>query len=365
MTQRHIRFPSIEQYRTVVHNVVHRSTYTGSDENGNPLYNTTLPAPTLSFRGTVKLHGTNAGIARDVEGNMWTQSRENIITPQDDNAGFSMFVHSNRDFFNVMLEQATLCKSITGDEAILVFGEWCGGNIQKKMAITQFPKMFVVFGICRADADNQKDWLNPNEIAIVWERTMAHCSSLVPTNVYHIDQFPTYSIDIDFNRPHDAQNKLVEITLAVEDECPVGKQLGATIENGPIIGEGVVWVCTTAGYGDSGFWFKVKGEKHSAASKSRTKTLNAVDIERIDAIVALAEEVTPEWRLEQMYEQTFNTINGGLPDIKRMGEYIKAVMGDVLKEELDIIAASGFTTKDITSPIAKIARDYLLSQLQP
>lgn len=362
MTKRMIKFPSIEQFRNVVHNVTSRAHYAGKDENDNVIYDTTRPVPTLTFEGTVKLHGTNAGIACDAEGNMWCQSRENIITPMSDNAGFAMYVEANKDFYRGLFEQAKLAYSLRGDEALLIFGEWCGGNIQKKVAITQFPKMFVIFGMARVDAEGQKEWFLSDEIRIVVGRTHDQLG-FWPTSVYHIYEFPTWNVEIDFARPHDIQNHLVELTIAVEQECPVGKQLGATIEKGPMIGEGIVWKCTTPGYEDSGNWFKVKGELHKGAG-GKVKTLNAVDVERIDAIQALAEEVTPEWRLEQMFQQTFDTLNGGQPDIKRTGDFIKVVMADVLKEELDIVAASGFTTKEVTSPISKIARDYLMKQLE-
>jgi RNA ligase len=361
MTQRMIKFPSIEQYRNVVHNVTSRTRYIGKDADGNAMYNGELSLPTLKFQGTVKLHGTNAGIACSMHGPMWCQSRENIITPEADNAGFAMFVKSKERLFGVMLAQAQLVKRLSDNDAMLIFGEWCGAGIQKKVGLTQLPKMFVIFGMARVDAQGEKEWFNADEVRIVCERTEAHSDTVID-NVHHIYDFPTYEIEIDFNRPHEAQNRLVEMTIAVESECPVAKQLGATTDKGPIIGEGIVWKCVTPGYEDSGNWFKVKGEAHKA-DKTKTKVLTSVDVERIDAIHALAEEVTPEWRLEQMYQQTFNTLNGSLPDIKGMGGYIKAVMQDVLKEELDIIAASGFTTKDITGAISKIARDYLIKQL--
>lgn len=245
---------------------------------------------------------------------------------------------------------------------MLIFGEWCGGNIQKNIAISQFSKMFVIFGMARVDAEGEKEWFTPGEIQAVFGRTVDFMNDGTPTNLYTIYQFPTYEVEIDFNRPHDLQNKLVDLTIEVETECPVGKALGATPEKGPIIGEGIVWKCITPGYEDSGNWFKVKGEKHAA--KSKVLKLSTVDVERQDAINALAVQVTPEWRLEQMMQQTFDTLNGGLLDIKKMGEYIHAVMTDVLKEDIDLIAACGFTTKEVTSPIGNIARKYLMTQLK-
>lgn len=351
-----IKFPSIEQYRNVVHNVTSRAQYAGKDDLGNVLYDSTKPIPTLKFQGTVKLHGTNAGIATSLKSGMWTQSRENIITPQSDNAGFSMFVHANRVMFEEMLYQATVVMPLGAQDSMLIFGEWCGAGIQKKVALTQFPKMFVVFGMARVDSEGEKTWFTSDQVMEVFSKT-----ANVPANVYNTFQFPTYEIEIDFARPHDSQNKLVDMTIAVEEECPVGKQLGATAEKGPMIGEGIVWKCVTPGYEDSGNWFKVKGEAHKNAGK--VKTLSTVDVERIDAINEIALQVCPEWRLEQMLEQTFNTLNGGQPDIKGTGEYIKAVMADVLKEELDTIAASGFTTKDITSSIATLARNFLIKAI--
>jgi hypothetical protein len=357
-----IKFPSIEQYRNVVHNVTSRTRYVGKDADGNAMYDGTRTLPTLKFQGTVKLHGTNAGVACDAQGKVWCQSRENIITPQSDNAGFAMFAHANKDWFNMLFAQACLAKYLSGDQAMLIFGEWCGAGIQKKVGLTQLPKMFVIFGMARVDEEGNKEWFLPGEVTAVFNRAQDMAPDTIPGNVFNIYEFPTYDIEIDFNRPHEAQNRLVDMTIAVETECPVAKQMGASTDKGPIIGEGIVWKCITPGYEDSGNWFKVKGEAHKA-DKTKTKVLTSVDIERVDAINALAEEVTPEWRLEQMYQQTFNTLNGGLPDIKGMGGFIKAVMTDVLKEELDTIAASGFTTKDITGAISKIARDYLMKQL--
>lgn len=361
MTVQLIKFPSIEQFRNIVHNVTSRAQWVGKDANGDSVYDTSKPLPKLQFRGTVKLHGTNAAIAQDVEGTVWCQSRTNVITPQSDNAGFAMFEHLNHSMFTTMFEQARLCKQISGEQAIVIFGEWCGSGIQKGIGLTQLPKMFVIFGIARVDGEGEREWFTPDEVRIVYERTQDH-SSAFPSNVHYIYQFPTYLVEIDFARPQDIQQLLSDLTIAVEDECPVAKQLGATPENGAMVGEGIVWQCVNAGYENSGYWFKVKGEKH--APKSKMKTFNPVDAERVDAINDLAAQVTPEWRLEQMLQETFNTLNGGLLDIKRMGDYIKAVMQDIVKEDLDIIAASGFTMKEVNGSISKIARDFMLKQME-
>lgn len=52
-----IKFPSIEQFRTVVANINRRYNFIGLDENGDAIYDYTLPKPTITFKGTVKVHG--------------------------------------------------------------------------------------------------------------------------------------------------------------------------------------------------------------------------------------------------------------------------------------------------------------------
>ena len=70
------KFPSIEQFRTVIKYV-----------------NKYLPGvTTLKYKGTVKLHGTNAAIGVLKDGTVYFQSRNSIITPENDNAGFATFM---------------------------------------------------------------------------------------------------------------------------------------------------------------------------------------------------------------------------------------------------------------------------------
>ena len=93
-----VTFPSIEQFRNVVREVKHKATYVGQDENDQPIYNPSAVLPTLSFLGSVKLHGTNAGIVYNWDELAFeyvphVQSKNQIITPIKDNAGFATFVH--------------------------------------------------------------------------------------------------------------------------------------------------------------------------------------------------------------------------------------------------------------------------------
>jgi len=346
-----IKWPSIDQFRNVVRNVTQKARYKGTDENGEAIFDPYAKLPTLRFEGTVKLHGTNAAVGMSYMGDIWCQSRSNIITPQDDNAGFAMFIEANKFVMKSLMMQAYL-KSKDPFADVMVFGEWCGGNIQKGVAITGLPKMFVIFGIALVGADEQKQYFTRTEV----EALTVGLNSSHAGQIFCIYNYEQYVMDIDFETPHNYQNGLNEITLKVEKQCPVGAAFG---NEG--IGEGVCWRCVTPGFEDSGFWFKVKGDEHS---NSKVKTLATVDVERINNINQLAAKLANKGRLDQGIQEVFNTLNGGEIDIKRTGEFIKWTMTDVFKEEMDTIAASGFTGKDLNGPISKMARDFLMQNLE-
>ena len=114
-------------------------------------------------------------------------------------------------------------------------------------------------------------------------------------------------------------------------------------------------------YKGARYTFKSKGEKHAGVSK--VKILKVVDDEKIQKCINLSEKVTPTWRLEQMLNETFDILNGGEFDIKQMGTYIKAVVNDIIKEELLTISDAGLEIKDITKYISEISRNFFVQRL--
>ena len=341
-----IKFPSIEQFRNVIRHVKTHAQYAGRDENGDAIIDQSRPIPTLKFRGTVKLHGTNAGIVYDVDTDTFTyQSRERVLELTSDNAGFmlNMMRHENvwRDVaWQAMREIFVPEQKIT---KVAIFGEWCGSGIQKGVALTELPKMFVVFAVKVVFEDESTKWLPIGEIDL----------HLPEDKLFNIDTFPTYEIDVDFNHPELAQNKMIEITEEVEKECPVGKYFGVSG-----IGEGVVWTCVSDGWNDSGTWFKVKGEKHSV---SKVRTLAAVDVEAVANLKAFVDSVVTEARLEQGLD---NLVREQLKpfEMTSMGDFLRWVYNDVLKEETDTIVANGIDPKKLGGAIANVARPWFVKK---
>lgn len=335
-----IKYPSTVQFRNVVKSILERNSFVGLDEEGKAIYDPSIKKPLLTAKGTIKIHGTNAGVSYSNPHGLWAQSRENIITVDKDNAGFAFHAHSNEEFYTKSLKEFADKNNIDLDiNSITVFGEWAGTSIQKGMGITKHPKSLFVFGVKVAkpgDEEFKSYWINSSDFPRDEEN-----------NIYNIYDFKTFEMEIDFNRPDFAQNKMIEIMLEVERECPVAKQLG---HEG--IGEGNVWTIEFKG---EVYRFKVKGERHS---KSKVKTIRKVDAVKLDKIHDIAEKVTPNWRLEQMLTETFDLINGGSVNREGLGDYLRAVIKDVMKEDLDIIADASLEPKDVNKYISQIARDY-------
>jgi hypothetical protein len=258
------------------------------------------------------------------------------LTREADNAGFMAHMEQHLLPISMMFNRIVEVNNInrTTLNSIVVYGEWCGGNIQKGVAITGLPKMFVIFAVKIND-----EWFVSNE-------------DLKLANIFNINNFPSFMIEIDFEEPKSVQNRLGELTAEVEACCPVGKAFGV---DG--IGEGIVWHCVS--HPSSEYWFKVKGEKHSA---SRVKTLASVDVEAVAQINDFVTMAVTEARLEQGLH---NLIDEQMKPfaMTSMGDFIRWVYQDVLKEEADTLQASGIDYKKLGSPIALAAKCWFLIKL--
>lgn len=309
------KFNSIEQFRSTVKAVGDHAKFHNK------------PLPTLKFRGTVKLHGTNAGIIVDIEsGEVAFQSRTQILEEGMDNAGFKHWaINSEEAVKGLIWETASW---FSAKKTLEIFGEWCGGNIQKGVALNQLDKMFVVFSIVvdGVEVDISDTQFNFGGISSIYA-------------------YPHWEIDIDFNNPEASQNTLVDLTLAVEAECPVGKYFGISG-----VGEGIVWHNQ-----ETGLKFKVKGEKHSVSKVKTLRELAPVEVALIQDTKDFVSMVVTQNRLNQGLEQF-----DGVKDVQNLGAFIKWVVADVFKEERDTINFNGFDNKVIGSEIAKAARAFFL-----
>lgn len=334
--KKHINYPKIKQFRQVVSDINHSSSFVGLDQDEKPIYNNALKKPVVTFNGTVKLHGTNASFCYNKELGFWTQSRGQIITPESDNGGFSKYAYSIKDELMQLITDISTTQGIDLEESIIsVYGEWAGQGIQKGVGISTLEKAFYIFGIkVSAYNDESKDayWIDykgfKNEDA----------------RVYNMLDFKTYSVDVDFSMPQLSQNVFAEITQDVESECPVAKHFG--VDNG--LGEGVVW---TANYKGNNYRFKVKGQKHSV---TKVKKLASVDVEKLKTIQDFAEYAVTENRVNQGIKEIFG--DGDL-DRSKMGDFLRWIIKDVMSEESDTMTQNGLEAKDVNKYISFRARE--------
>lgn len=322
------KFTEIKQFRDVIREVKSNHDFIGKGENEEAIYSHTSPYPILTFRGTVKLHGTNSGIVKYKDEHIEYQSRERILNLQQDNSGFMLAMKGKS------IEK--LFDGIEFNDYCAIYGEWCGQGIQKGIAISQLPKMFVIFAV-KIDEVYQ-DMNNYKHLRILEE------------NIYNIYQFETFEKTIDFNNPELSINGLQELTLKVEQQCPVGNYFN--VEG---VGEGIVWEYIE---GEKRYIFKVKGEKHQ---NSKVKTLATVDVEVITKMKDFVDYAVTENRLKQGIDKM---VELSLPlEMKTTGEYLRWIFNDIIKEEEDTIVKNQIDIKKIGSMISNKAREFWLAHL--
>ena len=364
-----VSFPKIKQFKDVIISVRRRGTFSGLDGNGEPIYDNSIPLPTISFLGTTKMHGTNAAISRAPDGSIHVQSRNNIIDPENDNFGFARFINDvdskilNKlflEFVEPMIHGINPNNPNRLDVAypaqrVTLFGEWIGQGVGGAGVRQIQDRSFVIFGVYVGERGQEAEGEDPDGFWIPihtvpsfkeWEFNEHH--------IYLItDLSPIFNIDIDFNYPQLSQNKLIELTLEIERSCPVAKAMGV---DG--IGEGIVWRPITDGWEDSDYWFKVKGDQHSA---TKVKTLAQIDPTKVNNTKEFVEETVTENRLRQALDYLSEM---GKPISRAStGDFVRWVINDISTEAANTMEANGLVTKDVASNVGNAARQWFFRYL--
>lgn len=246
------KYSKIGQLSSLVKNIVHSRQFVGLNEAGEPIFDKNKILGTVDLVGTVKLHGTNGGVRQNrVTKEITFQSRENVITPLKDNAGFAFYMDSIKEDLNSLFERITSEIAVKNPELveklsthdILIFGEWAGMGIQSNVAISTLPKSFYIFDICltsvgtdsvesveveeSSDDDDSTDPNAENTADSVYLPMENYGNiSIEDKKIYNLwngERFPSYKITMDLENPKLVQNDIIAITETVEECCPVGK----------------------------------------------------------------------------------------------------------------------------------------------
>jgi hypothetical protein len=320
------------------------------------------PGP-VKYRGKVKLHGTNAGV-RITEDDIAAQSRTQIITPTDDNAGFAKWVETRKEFFDnignpwadrikVYERDPDSIASVVAKRGVVpiknytVFGEWCGPGIMKGTAINQIPKkVFAIFAVMHWEGDNATMITSPEDIAGLFPA--------LPEDVY-ILPWQGEEFTIDYTDREALLKRAEAINQIIVDIEPADPWVKATFGVDGIC-EGIVYA---PGAGDkvtrkyySDLAFKAKGEKHKV---NKTKEAVQIDPEVLKSI----NDFTAMFATEARFEQAVSVVGS---DMKNIGQFLKWVGQDVLKESKAELAESGLDWEQVNKSVQTVARNWFLAK---
>jgi len=349
--KRLINYGSIKSFQQIVKDVTHKARYTGLDEKGKVKYSTD-PLPIISCIGTEKIHGTNVGFSFNEKDGFWCQSKKRILSVEEDHYGFAFYCEGIQEVMIDMIKSLSVQYSVDLEsKGIIIYGEWCGGSIQKKSAVSGLGKKLMIFRHCKIyDIEPTEDSVN------TWVETKYNSTWIdsQENQMWNITNFPSVSTLINFNEPKRSINKMLNNLEKNESDSPVGNTFG--VENNTL--EGYVY---TFEFNGEVYKFKVKGGKHSS---SKVKTLKPVD----DVLEQKKQDFVTEyccraWRLEQMYKEVQEEKNQELLDIEDVGKFLKKVNSDIIKEESDEMRNQGLVPKQIFPLVSRVSVIWFKEQL--
>lgn len=292
----------------------------------------------INLIGTVKIHGTNSSVGLDLKDNsLFYQSRNRVLSLDDDNYDFAKYIEDNKTEFLKIFNEIKNKINTEKYDSIIIYGELAGKGIQNKVAVSQIDRFFAPFSIIGVN----KDTVDELDVKLSINESI---------RFYPVETFGVYNVQLDLDNVHLAQQEIKDLTISIENECPVGKYFGISGT-----GEGIVFTDETKQYS-----FKSKGEKHSV---SKVKVIADVDIEKINKIKDFIDYSVTENRLNQGIEY-LKEMNKEL-DISSMGDFLRWLANDVLKEEQDVITENGLDNdlKAIMKSVSSKGRKWFMDKI--
>lgn len=289
----------------------------------------------IEFVAKVKLHGTHAAVRVAPDGTVTAQGRNRDLTVEADNFGFAAWVKANEGEFEHL--------GVAGE--FVIYGEWAGPGIQKKVAVSQTDrKRFYVFAAMAAGR-------------MIFEPVIL--AALVPglSDCIVIPEHSRIKINFaDHERTTGHVDDMNRAVAEIDREDPFIK--AAFGISG--IGEGAVFVPAIPGGTTRDIYsvltFKVKGGGHASKANGKAAKISAAPLAGIQAFV---DAFVTEGRLEQALEAI-----GGQADMRHTGAFLKWIGNDIEREGADELTASNLTWKNVASAVSNASRDWLIRESQ-
>ncbi|MEM9193516.1 MAG: RNA ligase family protein [Myxococcota bacterium] len=337
------KFTHIDQFYQVIRYV--------AATNGNPdcpeRYKIRGP---VEYRGSVKLHGSNAGVACRPNG-LLPQSRSRALSVDDDNYGFAAFVARASVEAAVREIESTIRqeRGIADEVPMILFGEWIGPGLQKGVAVNQLPqKQWVLFAV-KVFSSEEGAYLDA--VPTIGDR-------FAEEQIFSIADGPSFRLEVDFASADSKEAALetaTKHTEEVERRCPWAMRFG--IEG---VGEGIVWVPLGDHWGNSDLFFKTKGSKHKVTKSKSGKPQLAPEV--LASIRAFVDFAVTDNRLEQGLDHLREM---GQPiDMPSIGAYLKWVGQDVKREAAAELEVNQLEWKDVSKAVTARARAYFVASVE-
>ena len=351
--KKHIKMGDIPVFSEFVRNIKHQTFYLGKDENGDAIYDYSIPLPIIKAKGFEKIHGTQMGVSFNNIDGFWVQSKNNIITTEKDNAGCAFNAYAKKDIWlNIIIKLANEYNLDLNKNTITVFAEWCGGNIQKNSAASGLDKRAVIFRYFKVtpfDLDDEHPAYRLETIA------SGKNVSSPENNIFNIADYPHIDFIIDINNYEKSQNEIMAKIIENEEHSPFGKAFGK--DNNILEG----YVFSTVFKGTVLLW-KIKGDKHSKSKVKNKKTYTPEELAKFDDARRCAEEIFSHQRCNQALREVFGPNDEDI-NIKRIGDYLKWLRKDIIKECTNVISDYGLEPKDVMKYIQEKNKQYFFGVL--
>ncbi len=314
----------------------------------------------VTFRGTVKLHGSNSGVVCTPEA-LVSQSRNRPLSVEDDNYGFAAWVareevgRAIRDLERRVRQSAELDAAVP----LVLFGELIGPGLQKGVATSRLAsRQWVLFAAATRDDPGSAAGADGNDEAekTYLDAVPALGDAYAEVGIYSVLDVETWRLAIDFSDRRSIEagiEKANAIVEEVEKACPWGRRFG--VEG---IGEGVVWTPVGEHWGKSWLYWKAKGEAHKKV-KGPKVTLDPAVAASIDGFVDLA---VTENRLEQGLEYLAEM--GHAIEMRSTGPFLQWVGKDVKRECRAELEASELEWKQVGKAVNRKALEFFKARVQ-
>jgi len=353
------------------------------------------------------------------------QSRKSIIsTKTKDNAGCAVDAESKEFELTQMTKKLAEFWGVDLNKHIItVYYEWAGGNIQKNSALTNLPKMGIIFKHFKVSPIIPKIGLDGQEKSSFWLPTKIDTwIENKEIGFYNVMNFPILKVDFDFNNLKETNDSIVDKIIELEKNSKVGEALGVkenvgegyvgTIDFNKIIvddneisingilskefsddlyreikvqlGNGVHFPKLVDNNDDSfsfefdilklsnnlvielmklsnRFAFKFKGEEHS--NNTKVKSLEKVNSELENKKIDFVEKFAcTQSRLEQFYDET--EAEYGSMSMELTSIFIRKVHADVMAEETENMSEFGLVIKDINKYMSTAILNYMRARMK-